>query len=230
MNRLRLINKIDVQINLDNIKYISDFEYKDSPYASMEFPEVGGIDIFNIVDSPPKNSSQTTRSELLYLQQITANRSKAQLDLIYTVDDDPIYIFEEMISKHNLVFPQKFFIAMYYTCGIAIVDHLKFFYNRPRPYQLSEHYSITINRIVTKTHKTPAYPSGHTMYAALVAEILSDKYPEHRKELDNLVNLCGKARELQGVHYPSDNEAAKKIIKTIYPELKKYYIGVGHEL
>jgi acid phosphatase (class A) len=119
---------------------------------------------------------------------------------------------------------------MYYTCGIAIIDHLKFYYNRPRPYQLSEHYSITINRIVTKTHKTPAYPSGHTMYAALVAEILSDKYPEHRKELNKLVDLCGKARELQGVHYPSDNEAAKKIIKTIYPELKKYYIGVGHEL
>jgi acid phosphatase (class A) len=119
---------------------------------------------------------------------------------------------------------------MYYTCAIAIVDHLKFYYNRPRPYQLSEYYGVSINRIITKTHKTPAYPSGHTMYAALIAEILSDKYPEHKKEFDKLVDLCGKARELQGVHYPSDNEAAKKIIKTIYPELKKYYIGVGHEL
>ena len=59
---------------------------------------------------------------------------------------------------------------------------------------------------------------------------LSDKYPEHKTEFDKLVDLCGKARELQGVHYPSDNEAAKKIIETIYPPLKKYYIGVGHEL
>ena len=226
----RLIAKVDTQINLDNIRYTPNFDYDKSHYASMEFPEVGGIDIFNIVGDPPKNASQTTRSELKYLQQITTNRSKTQLDLIYTVDDDPVYLFEDIISKHDLVFPKKFFVAMYYTCAIAIVDHLKFYYNRPRPYQLSEHYSMTINRIVTKTHKTPAYPSGHTMYAALIAEILSDKYPEHKKEFDKLVDLCGKARELQGVHYPSDNEAAKKIIKTIYPELKKYYIGVGHEL
>ena len=226
----RLIAKVDTQINLDSILYTPNFDYSKSPYASMEFPEVGGIDIFNIVESPPKNSSETTRSELRYLQQITADRNKEQLNLIYTVDDDPVYLFEDIISKHNLVFPKKFFIAMYYTCVIAIVDHLKFYYNRPRPSQLSEHYNININKIITKTHKTPAYPSGHTMYAALIAEILSDKYPEHKTEFDKLVDLCGKARELQGVHYPSDNEAAKKIIETIYPPLKKYYIGVGHEL
>tara|TARA_S200002703_G_scaffold20667_5_gene17097 strand:- start:69813 stop:70499 length:687 start_codon:yes stop_codon:yes gene_type:complete len=226
----RLIAKIDSQINLDNIKYSPNFNYKESPYASMEFPEVGNIDIYNIVDKPPKNSSQTTRSELKYLQNITTNRTRTEIDLVYMVDDDPILLFEEVISKYNLDFPKPFFIAIYYTCAIAIIDHLKFYYNRPRPYQLSEYYGVSINRIVTKTHKTPAYPSGHTMYAALIAEILSDKYPKHRIEFDKLVDLCGKGRELQGVHYPSDNEAAKKIIKAIYPELKKYYIGVGHEL
>ena len=37
----RLIAKIDSQINLDNIRYSPNFNYKESPYASMEFPEVG---------------------------------------------------------------------------------------------------------------------------------------------------------------------------------------------
>tara|TARA_B100002019_G_scaffold274520_1_gene271568 strand:- start:235 stop:921 length:687 start_codon:yes stop_codon:yes gene_type:complete len=226
----RLIAKIDSQINLDNIRYSPNFNYKESPYASMDFPEVGNIDLYNIVGSPPKNSSSTTRSELKYLQNITTNRTKAEIDLIYKVDDDPILLFEDIISKHDLDFPKQFFVAVYYTCAIAIVDHLKYFYNRPRPFQLAEYYDLSINRIVTKTHKTPAYPSGHTMYAALIAEILSDKYPKYKTEFDKLVDLCGKGRELQGVHYPSDNVAAKKIIKTIYPELKKYYIGVGHEL
>ena len=72
----RLIAKVDTQINLDSILYTPNFDYSQSPYASMEFPEVGGIDIFNIVDSPPKNSSETTRSELRYLQKITADRNR----------------------------------------------------------------------------------------------------------------------------------------------------------
>lgn len=226
----RLIKQVDTRINLDKVKYATDFNYKESHYASMDFPEIGKIDLFNIVSEPNKNSSSETKNELLYLQSLTNNRSKQELDLIYTVDTDPMILFKDVISKYNLEFPAKFFTSMYYTCAIAIVDHLKFYYNRARPYKLAEHYGISIDRIITKTHKTPAYPSGHTMYAALIAEILSDKYPEHKKEFDKLVDLCGKARELQGVHYPSDNAAAKKIIKTIYPELKKYYIGVGHEL
>jgi len=226
----KLIKKVNDQINIDKIIYVDNFEYKNSRYTSMDFPEVGNIDLFKIVSGPSKNSSEETKKELEYLQSITKNRSNADLDLIYSIDDDPMHIFKKVISKYELDFPVRFFTTVYYTSVIAIVDHLKFYYNRPRPYQLAEHYNISINRIITKTHKTPAYPSGHTMYAALISEILSDKYPQYTKEFTNLVDLCGKARELQGVHYPSDNTVAKTIINTIYPEIKKYYIGVGHEL
>lgn len=226
----RLIAKIDTQINLDNLKYSPDFDYKKSHYASMDFPEVGDIDLFNIVSDPPKNSSLETKNELLYLKKVTSNRNSSDIDLVHEVDADPMFLFNDIIEKQKLDFPKMFFTAVYNTCVIAIVDHLKYYYNRPRPYQLAEHYNIPISRIITKTHKTPAYPSGHTMYAALIAEILADKYPQHQSEFNKLVDLCGKGRELQGVHYPSDNEVSKKIIATIYPELKKYYIGVGHEL
>lgn len=226
----RLIKKIDTQINLDNIRYAPDFEYKKSHYASMDFPEIGNIDLFNIVPEPNKNSSTETKNELLYLQGLTKSLTQSQVDLIYRVDDDPMRLFKDFILDNKLDFSTQFFTAMYYTCVIAIVDHLKFYYNRARPYQLAEHYQIKINRVVTKTHGTPAYPSGHTMYAALIAEILADKYPKYKSNLDAIVDMSGKARELQGVHYPSDNEAAKKIIKTIYPQLKQYYMGVGYEL
>ena len=53
----------------------------------------------------------------------------------------------------------------------------------------------------------------------LIAEILSDKYPKYKTEFDKLVDLCGKGRELQGVHYPSDNVAAKKSLNNL-SELK----------
>ncbi len=223
----RLIKKIDSQINLDKLQYAPEFNYNESNYASMEFPEVGDIDLFSIVLEPDKNSSQETKNELLYLSNITKNLSQSQKDLVYKIDNNAGSLLEDFIKENNIKFPYKFFTSVFYTSLIAIVDHLKFYYNRPRPYQLAYYYNIEITRIVTKSHKTPAYPSGHTMYAALIAEIIIDKYPEYKNQVSQLVDLCGKARELQGVHYPSDNIAAKKIIKTIYPELKKYYIEVG---
>ena len=75
----RLIKQINNQINIDKITYVDNFEYKNSRYASMDFPEVGGLDLFNIVPEPPKNSSDITRNELLYLQRITTSRSKSQM-------------------------------------------------------------------------------------------------------------------------------------------------------
>ena len=226
----KLIKQINDHINIDKVRYIDNFEYKESHYASMDFPEVGKIDLFNTVPEPAKNSSQTTKNELLYLQRLTKNLSKSDVDLIYTVDDDPIHLFKDFILDQKLDFPTQFFTVLYYSSVIAIVDHLKYFYNRARPYQLADHYGVKINRVVTKTHGTPAYPSGHTMYAALIAAILSDKYPQHTKQANTIVDKTAKARELQGVHYPSDNEASKKIINRIYPELKNYFTGVGYEL
>lgn len=223
----RLIKKIDTQINLDKLKYAPEFNYKESNYASMEFPEIGNIDLFSIVSEPSKNSSQETKSELLYLSNLTKNLSQSQKDLVYKIDKNAGTLLEDFIKENSIKFPYNFFTSVFYTCLIAMVDHLKFYYNRPRPYQIADHYHIEINRIVTKSHKTPAYPSGHTMYAALMAEMIIDKYPQYKKQVSQLVDLCGKARELQGVHYPSDNTASKKIVKTIYPELKKYYIAVG---
>ena len=220
---MRLISAIQNNITIDNIKYAQNFEYSKTPYAAMSFPEVGGIDIFAIVDSPPANSSEETINELQTISRITSNRSKQDLDLVYQVDYEPLAVFYEFTEEHNLTFDENLFFTSYYKCVSAIIDHLKFFYNRARPYQIAEQYNIDIDRIVTKTHKTPSYPSGHTMYAALAASILIDDYPEHKTKLESLVDKCGAARVLQGVHYPSDNEASKKIIKTIYPNIKSYF-------
>ena len=48
---------------------------------------------------------------------------------------------------------------------------------------MAHYYNIEINVLITDTHQTPAYPSGHTMYAELAAHMLSDMYPEHKKTL-----------------------------------------------
>ena len=98
--------------------------------------------------------------------------------------------------------------------------NLKWQYNRPRPHQLSPKFGVEINYISTDTTDTPSYPSGHTAYAAMLASVLSEMYPEHSSELYELVNVAGKAREMQGVHYESDNDASMVIVGALWQDVR----------
>ena len=42
--------------------------------------------------------------------------------------------------------------------------------------------------------KTPAYPSGHSLQSRLIAEYYAKKYPEHKTELIDRADECGKQR------------------------------------
>lgn len=207
---------------IDSIKYYDGFSYKESIYANVQFPEISDVDLFGIAVNPPKNSSTITANEIQEISRLTQDRSKADIELVYSVDEDPLLLFYPLINKLKLDFDHNSFNNLYYRHVAEIIDHLKLFYNRARPFQIARELDIKIDRIITKTHHTPSYPSGHTMYAALAAELLIDKHPEHRTKLDAITKQCGLGRVLQGVHYPSDNTAAIKIIKTIFPKLKNY--------
>ena len=222
----RLISKIQKHIvdhsNIDNIKYNKYFNYLESPYASIEFPELGDIKLFEIVPQPKANSSATTKSELQEVVRVSSNRTEKEIKHVLEVDKDPLLVFDPFLHKHDLKLDRPLFATMYYNCLLAIVDHLKYFYNRARPFQIAPYYDMYINRIITSSHHTASYPSGHTMYAALASNMLSEKYPKYKKDFENIVSLCAEARILQGVHFPSDNEAAIKIVNKIYPNIKKY--------
>ena len=221
----RIISKIQNNFTLDSLRYLPGFKYEESIYANMDFPEVGNIDLFDIVSPPAKNSSTQTLNEIKKISSLTKNRSKQELKLVYEVDTDPLLLFLPLIEDLKLDFDRGLFSKVYYYCVSAIIDHLKHYYNRARPFQVADLLQVKINRIITKTHHTPSYPSGHTMYAALIGEFLIDKHPEHQSKIDAVTERTGLGRVLQGVHYPSDNEASIKIIKTIFPNLKKYFSG-----
>jgi hypothetical protein len=207
---------------IDNLKYKSNYNYLETPYANMTFPELKGIDIFKIVDPPKKNSSLETKKELEYISKLSNNRTTDEIKFVYDVDDDPMIVFEPVINKLNIDFPYRKFNTIYENIISPLIDHLKNFYNRARPFQVAEYYNININILFTKTHHTPSYPSGHTMYGALISEILSDIYPSKKGVFLDLAKKVGNARVLQGVHYQSDNDASIAIIQKIYPKIKDY--------
>ena len=82
-------------------------------------------------------------------------------------------------------------------------------------------YGLTINVIETDTHHTPSYPSGHTVYARLAANLILKSNPEFQYELDLIVSKSAHARVLQGVHYPSDNKASIIFTDYIFKKLMR---------
>ena len=86
---------------------------------------------------------------------------------------------------------------------------------------MAKYYDIPIEVIVTDTHHTAAYPSGHTVYSSLIARILKHHYPIiDQRKLDILIANTAKARVLQGVHFPSDNQASVELTKVLFNKLK----------
>ena len=223
MNIISKINK-SLAERIDSIVYTTD---KKTFKVSNQLT----IDWANVLPEPPKNSSKETKKELKYLADITENLSISQKNLVYLVDKEPLDLYNDILRRHDLKMPREIFNKVWRMTAPVIMN-LKYKFNRPRPEQLAKFYGLNINVTETKTHQTPAYPSGHTAYCAMGAYILSDVYPEHSSEFFGKIGDAGFARCLQGVHYPSDNEAAmvitgavwQNIRYKIFPEIKPFRV------
>ena len=178
--------------------------------VSLEFPvpDIISFDYKTILDPPPSNTDPKTLKELNFVAESTFNRSDAELEQIYNIDRDLDGPFIKLLSKYKLEYPQEF-INTFYDVVKPVLKNIKHYRNRPRPVQLAKLYNIKIDPIVTNTIHTPSYPSGHTMYARLVANILKHHYPQiENKVLDSIVYDTARARVMMGVHFPSDNQAS----------------------
>ena len=218
------------KLNKSLAQRIDSVVYTDSPKTFNVSSKIT-INWKSLLPAPPKNSSEETKKELKYLADLTENLSIDQKNLVYLVDKEPLDLYNDILRRNNLKMPREDFKKLWRITEPVIMN-LKHSFNRPRPEQLGKYYGLDIKVLETKTHHTPAYPSGHTAYAALGAYLLADMYPEHSSEFFGKVGDAGHARCLQGVHYPSDNEAAMVITGAIwqdvrykmFPELKPYKI------
>lgn len=197
---------------------LRSIKYTDNP-KTWEVSDKITIAWDDILPDPPSNDSDITKKELIYLSELTKNRSNSQVELIKLVDKEPNDLHHKTLKKLNLEFPEKIFDRSWNILK-NVIKNLKHKHNRPRPYQISDKYGIEINLLDSKTAQTPAYPSGHTAYAALSAYILAAKYPAHSEHFFNKVSTAGMARMLMGVHYPSDNEASMIIAGAVWEDIR----------
>tara|TARA_B100000925_G_scaffold177715_1_gene134068 strand:- start:1657 stop:2520 length:864 start_codon:yes stop_codon:yes gene_type:complete len=87
---------------------------------------------------------------------------------------------------------------------------LKMKYGRQRPYEYSDKI-----KSITDTDDSPSFPSGHAIEAYALAEVLGERYPDKKEELDKMAAKISRSRVQMGNHFPSDIEVGEKVGKMI---------------
>lgn len=205
------INAISQKIDIDTIMYHGILE-------EYPVPDIIDFEWKNLLDKPPYNSSSQTYKELLEIHNLSLSRSQKDIEFVYAIDNDPNQYLYSYLEQQDIVFPREEFDILYNIIR-PILLNIKSIYNRPRPYQLGAFYGLDIEILHSETHHTPSYPSGHVVYTSLAGNMIKKYYPKTTQKINNIVNMTGSARMIQGVHYKSDVIAGNKLATLLYKKL-----------
>ena len=178
-------------------------------------------------DSFPLNDSELVKDELNEI-----------VDLINSLSDEENKSFLARYKSYDRSLSQTI-ITTFKQKGIdveslcqEIIDDtkylifkLKYFYQRPRPYQLAQYYKLKLFPYNSFSAHTPSYPSGHTLQAYVILNVIADKHPNQYQFCREMIEDVAYSRLYLGVHFPSDNEFAIEIAKKIlqHPNFTKKY-------
>lgn len=165
------------------------------------------------VADPPSNSSEVTLKELSYLNELGTQQEgkmeeiQGELDLPNaTFGDEPI----GNIDKEKFSQSIRLLQAINYDAELVVIN-LKRKYDRVRPAFLDKKLQLAI-----ENPNHPAYPSGHSTQAHLLALVLGDLNPKKKKQYWKNASRIAHNREIAGVHYPSDTQAGISLAKQLH--------------
>jgi acid phosphatase (class A) len=176
----------------------------------------------------PANSSEQTRAELDFLLEWQKKRTPEQVERTSKVlapigywphidvkTDHENYetnrkhlMFEgrEVLGENCTAenYPATFKLLQGVTTDMRIMEFtVKYHLLRARPYVLEP--KLRPLQIMG----SPSFASGHTLWAYIQAFAWSELVPEKRQQFLDLAYEIGESREVMGIHYPSDEEAAR---------------------
>ena len=175
----------------------------------------------------PTNDSELVKDELNeivdYVNSISDEENKAFLTRYKAYD-------RSLIQVITTTFKQKGF-DVENLCEDIISDiknllyKLKYFYQRPRPYQLAQYYKLKLFPYNSFSASTPSYPSGHTLEAYVILNVIADKNPNEYQFCREMIDDIAYSRLYLGLHYPTDNDFAKEVAKEIlkHPKFTQKY-------
>jgi len=160
------------------------------------------------IPAPPANSSDQTRAELNYLLSLQYSRTLEDITTSIYMSDNP----ESPSDVGRLIGywtdPQKLpltdsLMDKVERDGDYFLWSLKFKYARVRPYIIEP----KIHDL--EESRASSYPSGHVTYAYIRAFIYQELAPEFTDFFNARAYEMSRARQIIGVHYPSDCEGSR---------------------
>lgn len=161
------------------------------------------IDEFKNFPPPLENSSET-KKEIQFLKNIDLKQKFVQ------EKDDIEGNFNELLKKHKI--NEKKLVNKLSKDVRKIILELKLFYKRPRPFRMDS----KLNDRLLKSMEGFSYPSGHSTQSYLLYYVLSELYPNLKKELLKVTEDIVFSRQMAKAHYPSDIKFGKKIAFSLF--------------
>ena len=212
------------------MEFLNQVTYGNPTYEAKILLEkeciVGGLFPELIKDAFPKNDSAATKEELNEIVRSLKDLDETSPTLLrrYLNYDKALWAYinkmleVEGIQENDLI--QRILVDIN-----PLILKLKYYFQRPRPYQLGNYYKLSLFPMKSTSALTPSYPSGHTIQSIVVLTIIGNKHPNIYQYCSRLWEDVAQSRVAIGVHYPSDNDfsyyVAQEILK--HPKFAEKY-------
>jgi hypothetical protein len=155
----------------------------------------------------PKNTSEATKEELNQIVDAT-NLVKDKDEYLnrYKTYDRHLnkYFIDGLVKGGENEEQIKELITNINEDINPLLFKLKYFHQRPRPYQLAEYYKLKLFPYKSFSADSPSFPSGHAYQGKILTEVIGNLYPKTYSFMVNLFNDIMYSRLYLGVHYQSD--------------------------
>jgi hypothetical protein len=157
--------------------------------------------------TPPLNSSKGTKEELNELvDYIKEVKNTPHALNTYMAYDESLekFLAENVVSAYGIDEAGIELIDKLLDYSYPLIYKLKYHFQRPRPYQLGQHYKLKLFPFKSYTADSPSYPSFHAFAANLICHVLGNHYPDKFEQLDALAKDIMYSRLKLGLNYQSD--------------------------
>lgn len=183
-------------------------------------PAYVGSEVFKTVrpDPPPAAGSEAQKADLAAVLELQQKRTEADCARARASAD----VDYDFLFGGNNPFPaplpgelNRFFRRLDRDIG-EFMDAMKNKFSRPRPFLASKEV-----RPCVKPGSGYSYPSGHSLYSRIYADVLGDILPSRKVEFVKRSDEAGLDRVLGGVHYPTDAAAGNVLGDEFHARLLK---------